>query len=361
VKTQIVFLQIPEGLRKHFGDFVIDPKIPIPVALEEGKEKLDLEELSWEMIIFGMIQALIDKPDSENAEYYRNFVLKIKPNILAEFIQAALMKTRNNDYEFALEIIVALIALFPYQPDVLTNHAFILEEYANYLEKTDLKKAEILYNEADNAYQKVLCLEPPFPAGLFNAGYFFMKRNNFEDAKNCFYTFLNISDEDDPKQKKVRNVLKEIKRRSLDDNNLKSAYNNIREENVEKGLEDIRIFLEQHPDVWNGWFILGWGLRKLKRWEDSISAFRKTIELGGANSNTRNELAICLMETGDLLSAKRELEIALHEEPENIKIISNLGILALKNKNQEEAEKFFRIVLELEPNDPVARSYFNTY
>jgi Flp pilus assembly protein TadD len=63
------------------------------------------------------------------------------------------------------------------------------------------------------------------------------------------------------------------------------------------------------------------------------------------------------MESGDLDGARRELETALQKEPENIKIISNLGILALKSGNTDEATAFFRTVLELDPDDPIANNF----
>jgi Flp pilus assembly protein TadD len=128
---------------------------------------------------------------------------------------------------------------------------------------------------------------------------------------------------------------------------------------VEEGLPKIRKFLEKNPTVWNAWFLLGWGLRKLGRWEDGASAFRKAMELGGANKDTLNELAICLMESGNFKSARKELELALIEDPENIKIISNLGALALKAGDNREAAGFFRTVLELEPEDLIAREYLS--
>jgi Flp pilus assembly protein TadD len=117
--------------------------------------------------------------------------------------------------------------------------------------------------------------------------------------------------------------------------------------------------MERRPLVWNGWFILGWALRLLGRWSDGAAAFRKAIDLGGGNSDTRNELAICLMETGDIPGARRELEAALTEDPENVKIISNLGVLALKNGDREKAAAFFRTVLELDSDDPVAREFLD--
>lgn len=125
----------------------------------------------------------------------------------------------------------------------------------------------------------------------------------------------------------------------------------------DRGIEKAREFITRHPEVWNGWFILGWGLRRLERWSDAAKAFRKALELGGDGADSRNELAICLMEMDDLPGARGELETALRLESENVKVISNLGVLALKNGNPAEAAGFFRTVLEIDPSDPLAMGY----
>ena len=45
---------------------------------------------------------------------------------------------------------------------------------------------------------------------------------------------------------------------------------------------------------------------------------------------------------------------ALALEPENTKVISNLGIVSLKTGTRPEALGFFRTVLEIEPDDRIA-------
>jgi tetratricopeptide (TPR) repeat protein len=155
----------------------------------------------------------------------------------------------------------------------------------------------------------------------------------------------------------ILSKIKEIKDNGLDDESFINAHNLIQKGKTEEGLACIYNFIEKYPKVWNGWFVLGWALRLLGRWEDGKAALEKTIELGGGNSDTWNELAICLMETGDTAGAKRELEAALANDPENVKIISNLGVLALKNNEKEKAAAFFRTVLEIDGSDPVAKSY----
>ncbi|WP_245534768.1 tetratricopeptide repeat protein [Treponema primitia] len=377
--------------------FSIDPAIPIPVELPQGETKLDLEQLSWEMIISGMLRVVSDfvgnsavpgadpEISVEDADYYRRFVLAVRPDILGEFTEAAILKARNGDYDMALEIIGAVRGLFPGSPVILLDRALILENRAEALERSlgetaDAEETDIEYDLAHEAYKELLALHPSFPDGLFNAGFFYMRRRNFSKARDCFSSYLALEAEADPatsisvgklptalpvklpseKRNKAREIVREIESRSLDDEIFRQAYDFIRLGEEQKGLEKIRVFLEQHPLVWNGWFILGWGLRRLSRWNDAAAAFSHALDLGGDNSDTRNELAICLMEQGDYQAARRELETALREEPENVKIISNLGVLALRKGDDDEAAGFFRTVLELEPEDPVAREYLGS-
>jgi tetratricopeptide (TPR) repeat protein len=302
---------------------------------------------------------------AEDADYYRRFVLAVKPDILEEFTAAAILKARNGDYDLALEIIDALRGLFPQSAAAMLNRALILENHAGALEQAGREEAAgEEYENARRAYEGLIVLDPPFPDGLFNAGFFYMGRQSFNQARECFSAYLALGEGDEPaplpreKRTKAKEIVREIESRALDDAIFRTAYDSIRLGEEQKGLENIRVFLEQHPRVWNGWFILGWGLRRLSRWEDAASAFAEALELGGDNSDTRNELAICLMEQGKFREARKQLEAALREEPENVKIISNLGVLALRKGEDDEAAAFFRTVLELEPEDPVALEYF---
>jgi tetratricopeptide (TPR) repeat protein len=357
---RIVFLSVPESLRGQVesgGTFVIDPSIPIPVELAPGETDLDLEKLSWEMILSGMIRVIGEDPDDEDADYYRRFVLTVKPNILRELSEAAILKAGNGDYELALEILAALTGLFPHAPEVLLNRALILENRADALARSGMEdQAEAENAAAYGIYRKVLSLNPPYPNGLFNAGFFFMKLRDFSKARECFSAYIPLADNPEKKEK-AQALIREIEIRGLDDGEFRAAYDCIRQGEEEKGLLKIKRFLERRYDVWNGWFLLGWALRRLGRWADGATSFGKALELGGDNSDTRNELAICLMELGDYRAARQELERALRMDPENIKIISNLGVLALKSGNDDEAAGFFRTVLDLAPEDPLAREY----
>ena len=60
------------------------------------------------------------------------------------------------------------------------------------------------------------------------------------------------------------------------------------------------------------------------------------------------------MEEQNLTEAKKALETALSLEPENTKIISNLGYLSLKEGKPSDAAAYFQTVLEYDPNDTLA-------
>lgn len=373
----IAFISIPESLRSRFiSDFSQNQQtVPIPVELSAGESSVDLENLSLEMIVAGMLRVVAEFQNgnnvfgvsAEDADYYRRFVIAARPGILGEFTEAAVLKARNGDFDMALEITAALRGLFPVSPVVLLNRALILENRCDALERAGREAdAEKEWECAHEAYTELLSLDEPYPNGLFNAGFFYIKRRNYARAKECFFSYIPLAD-DPLKKKKAQAIVREIESCSLDDEIFREAYDFIRTGSEEKGLERIRVFLERHGAVWNGWFLLGWGLRRLERWEDGAAAFRKALELSSGKPKTlgdnrvsiRNELAICLMELEDFDGARRELEAALREESENIKIISNLAILALKQGDDAEAAAFFRTVLEIESEDPIALSYFN--
>ncbi|GHV60053.1 hypothetical protein AGMMS49587_00330 [Spirochaetia bacterium] len=392
IQDRIVFLSVPESLRgriestthhdhhddhdgeddeehdpahHHHEEFSIDPEIPIPVELAPGESSLKLEELSWEMILSGMLRVIAANTRPEWTGYYRRFVLTLRPDILGEFTEAAILKAKNGDFDMALEILAALRGLFPQFPPVLLNRALVLEEQAAALELAGREDAaEEQYAAAEKAYREALDREPPFPDALFNAGHFYLKRRDGRRAKECFTAALAAGGSvgaaalEEEKRENAEIILKEIEEGGLDDESFQEAYNFIRRGDEEAGLASIRSFLERHPSVWNGWFILGWALRRLERWDDALASFRKALELGGENSDTRNETAICLMELEDFSAARKELETALRDDPDNVKIISNLGVLAMRQGDDDEAAGFFRIVLELEPEDPLAAQFF---
>jgi tetratricopeptide (TPR) repeat protein len=409
-KISVVFMAVPDSLKDDLRDFfrknedevqeasfTLNPSILLPVELEPGKSALDPEKLSWEMILSGMLRIIsacgrkylpenytgrhntpetaIKNGDTielditgsmetpgvcgtanipyEWVNYYRRFVFTVKPKIYHEFTGASIVKAKNEEFDMALEINAVLEGLFPGSPGVLLNRALILENKALSKSAHECEKEDA---EALNAYETALSLEPVLPDTFFNAGFFFMRLGNYRRAKDCFSRYVSVGEETE-KKKQAKKIIMHISGQGLDDDNFMEAYDLINRGNAEKGLSKIREFLGRRPKVWNGWFVLGWALRKQGRYSDGLDSFKKALELGGAGGDLKNETAICLMELGDYNAARKELEHALHDEPENIKIISNLGVLALKTGSPDEAASYFRTVLELSPDDEIAKRF----
>ena len=401
--SSFVFLAINDSL-KHEA-FKTDPSILIPIACGQDGKIPDPENISWENILSGMLKIIssygnkmpvpgsvfrhgdiisADETDHippEWVEYYRRLVLSVKPEIYHEFTSASIAKAQNGEYDLALEINAVLEGIFPGSPGVVLNRAIILENKASSTEKNLLKgnkgKTGISpYRAAEEAYEKAMAMEPLLPDSFFNAGFFYLRLKDYERAADCLSRYIKTVEEsafaeaigeENPgenrdsasreKIKQARKILKEILQQGFLEKSFHEAYDLIDGGEEEKGLLKIREFIEKYPRVWNGWFVLGWALRKLGRYEDGLNAFKKAAEFGGKNNDVMNETAICLMELGDLKAARKELEHALRNDPEDIKIISNLGVLAMKAGSTDEAKAFFRTVLDLDENDPLAKHY----
>ena len=213
-------------------------------------------------------------------------------------------------------------------------------------------------------YKEAMDAEPPIADAFFNAGFFFLKQHNYHEAKGAFETYLALTcdtkDEEldeniQYKQQRAQEIVDHITNDNMDDAIFSAAYKLISSGQEEKGLEEIRKFIANNPKVWNAWFLLGWGLRKLGRYKDAQTAFTQALECGGtSNSDTYNELAICYLELGNLAEAEKSLLKAFAISPEDTKIISNLGYLKLKQGDKEQAQKYFSAVLEFDPNDKIA-------
>jgi tetratricopeptide (TPR) repeat protein len=353
----IVYISVPDDLDRQVGDFRVDPDRLLPVESSSGSERYDLQDLSWEQIVAGMLKILAYAPDHEDADYYREFVLAVSPDLVQQLTTTGILKTQNGDHELAEEIFLALVGLQPNEPRALVNLALLYEAQAKAdRQRGDTESEQQRIDSAFELYHRTFELDDVPPEAHLNAGFFYANNQNFDQARNHLAVYVEDGDDQD-KVDEAAALLEQIEKQSLADTQFKEAFDFIRLGKEEEGIERIREFLTKHPTVWNGWFMLGWGLRRLQRFEDAIAAFEKALEHGPKQTDTLNELAICTMETGDLNRSKQLLQEALTIEPENTKVISNLGIVSLRQENREEAEGYFRTVLEIDPEDRIARTY----
>lgn len=366
----LLYVQISaEQAGKIFED--LDSYIPLPIQLSEPNQKEDFkaEDMEPEMILAGMLTVFAYDRENPNIQYYRKIFNLLRPDIRKEMTQVAIIKTRNFDFEMAEEILLSLEGLNPDDGITKLNLALLMEERAQYCQMRNLFDDALSFNKrAEELYSELILFEPPLPAVFFNAAYFFIKQKNYIKAKSLLKTYLEIENDSSEtgefRKAKASEMLKIISEQALDDELFQKAHKYIDLGEEEKAAESIKLFLRKNPKVWNAWFLLGWALRRMSRWEDARSSFLKAGELLENSEisdkeplcDVYNELAICLMELKSFDEAEKYLINALSLDSENIKIISNLGTLALKQGKQEEAEAFFRTVLEINPDDKIALS-----
>lgn len=365
----VIFINLPEEFKISKEAMHIDTTIPLPVQLPfdaDPDAEFDISSLTEEMILAGILTVLAYDNANPNLNYYRSIITKAKPNIKTELAEAAILKARNEDFEIAEEIFDALRGLDPEDMAITLNTALFFDQRADSYRKSGLiEDADAYDNDAEYYYKQAMDAEPAIPDAFFNAGFFYLKQKNFTRGKECFEIYLAyVVDAKDEelgenglyKKQRASEIIRDIDNRNLDDELFKSAYDYIANNEEEKGLDKIRQFIEKNPKIWNAWFLLGWGLRKLCRFDDARQAFEETIKLGGDNCDTLNELAICQMELGNLAGSKKTLLDAFQLEPENTKIMSNLGFVALKEGDISSARGYFTAVLEFDPEDKIAQT-----
>lgn len=365
----IYYITIPQDFIPSDSSFKIDSSIKLPVQVKDDASpgNFNPKEITAEQILAGILTILAYDKKNEHLDYYRSIILKVKPNIKKELCEAAILKTKNEDFELAEEIFRALIGLDPNDKAITLNMALFLDQRADSYRMSGLNEdADAYDNDALLYYRDSLEADPPIPDTYFNVGFFYMKQHNYKDAKDAFETYLALtcetSDEEMGedgvyKKERAQEIINNINNENIDDENFRAAYDLISHGQEEKGLEKIRSFLQNNPKVWNAWFLLGWGLRRLERFSDAKNAFLEALKNGGnSNADTYNELSLCYVQEHDFKNAQDSLMKALSLEPENTKVISNLGYLSLAQGNKQEARNYFQAVLEFDPKDRIAAS-----
>ncbi|MBR1638244.1 MAG: tetratricopeptide repeat protein [Treponema sp.] len=365
----IYYIGIPENFIASDSAFKIDTSIKLPVQrkMDDDPGNFNPKEITSEQILAGILTVLAYDKKNEHLDYYRSIIKKVKPDIKKELCEAAILKTKNEDFDLAEEIFMALHGFDPEDEAIILNMALFLDQRAdNYRAAGLIEDADAYDQDALGYYQEAMNADPPLPDAFFNAGFYFMKKHSYREAKDSFETYLaltcDINDDEMGengvyKKERAQEIINNITNQNMDDESFQKAYEYISNGQEEKGLAEIRIFLEHNPKVWNAWFMLGWGLRRIERYEDAEQAFREALKYGGdTNSDTYNELALCLIQEKKFDEAKQFLLKAFEIEPESVKIISNLGYLALAQGDKDAARNYFTTVLEYDPKDKIAAS-----
>jgi tetratricopeptide (TPR) repeat protein len=293
VLEHLIYISLPESMHKDIGGFQLDPTIMLPVETGGAGDDLDLGALSWEMIISGMLKILAWDQSNENVDYYRAFVLAVKPDIVAELTKSGIVKADNREWDIAEELFLALTGLQPGEPRATLNLALMYDQRAEgYRELGNDEIQKEFADKAFSAYIKALGQKPELPETHWYAGHFFLRQQSWGRAKKEFSRFMEIS-RDDEKKREVADILNQLKGSSQRDALFNEAFDFIRLGKETEGLEKIEEFIAIQDNVWNAWFLKGWALRRLGRYLEAYEAFSAARARGG--------------ESGDLFKRARDL------------------------------------------------------
>lgn len=354
----IYYINVPETFNLDLESFVLNKEIKLPIETN-GLDKWDPEQLSWEQIISAMLKIMAYDQDNKNLHYYREFIKAVRPNIVEELTDSAIFKSTEKDFMLAKEIFLALTGLEPQNRRNILNLAVLLEDEADWFKNQgDSAKSNKLLNDSAEIYKNLLSEDTVLTDVYFNAGYFFIKLRDYEKAETCFTSFIEYSD-DDEKKLKAKQILKDYKNISGNEEIFNNVYSLILDEREPEAITILTDFLSNNENVWNAWFLLGWANRRILNFTEAITTLNKAIDINPNDTDTYNEIAICYMELGQYTQSQIALTKALKISPEDVKIISNMGIIEIKKGNNLEAKRYFETVLVYEPEDSIAKHYLN--
>ena len=303
------YVSIAQTTQRKIGDFILDPDILLPVEMPTGRRPLKTDELSWEAIVAGTLKVLAWDHGNAHTDYYRRFVLAVKPDIKTEFTHLGILKARNGEAEVAIEIFRALEGLFP--DDAVTQHeprpglrgarAPAWRSWRTTTRRTEYQGL------AFEAYKAALAADPTEPAIHYNLAYFYLHQRSFEKAREHLQVFVKTGT-DEKRVREARRIIREIDDQGLMDGLFKKAFDSIRMGKEEEGIESITEVPRLPSRRAQRLVPPGLGARRLGRYAEGKEAFLKALELGSPHADLLNELAICLMELGELAESRKRLQ-----------------------------------------------------
>ncbi len=231
----IYYINIPSNFVPSNSAFKIDTSIKLPVQVKVGEtiENFNPNDISTEQILAGILTVFAYDKKNEHLDYYRSIVKNVRPDIKKELCEAAILKTKNEDFDLAEEIFLALLGFDPDDVALILNMALFLDQRAeSYRNSGLIEDADAYDADALAYYEQAMNAEPPLADAFFNAGFYYMKLKKFREAKDAFETYLaltcDVSDEELGengiyKKERAQEIVSNITNQNMDDREFSAA------------------------------------------------------------------------------------------------------------------------------------------
>lgn len=349
----VVFITLPDGFGQEIEGFSFDPTIELPVQIADGREEITTDEgISFAMIAAGLIKVIAHNQNHPHTAYYRNLLFNLQPDIVKELQLAAIARVNAEDYDFAEELFSAALNLNREEPQLFVNLSLVYGQMAR--KARDDKKQE-LYDEAIEKQLQTLRegvnLHPNSELLLSEYGVLNLFLGNDEIALKYLNSYLKVAQEGE-KRDLIGKQVNQLTERIDNEKTLFAAFDAMQMGQDERALALSETFITNDKHQWGAWFIKGWAHRRLGDYQSSQAAFLRCLELGEENADIYNELSICALELGNRELSKDYLEIALELEEDNVKLLSNLAFIHMRDGEFNRAYELMERGLAIDPNDP---------
>lgn len=355
---RITYITLPASFNIDLGKTKLDPGIPVPFSIPDGKEKLENSDLTVENMMSGLITVVAEDEKNTNFKYYKELINAIDPDITIKLNQAAIAKEQRGEYDFSLLLFKAVYSLLPQSASCInlaTIYSYMAadkagkgEDNREYIKKAreTLKSGLERFGEDEDLLYEAASYEA-FVADL-------------EEAEEYIKRYLSIAEEGERKEE-MKKLDKEISFKLDNRDKIEEAYDFLSLGEADKALPVIEGFIEKNPKIWNGYFMKGWALRIKKEYRSAVENFLKCMELGESNAEIYNELALSELADGNRELGRIYLESALDLDEENLTVLTNLAFLTLDDGDVDKAREYLEKARFLADNDVLVKALIKKY
>ncbi|MFA5570243.1 MAG: hypothetical protein WC990_02235 [Sphaerochaetaceae bacterium] len=349
----IVFVTLPESIDIASDSFTFNPDVEIPVQLADGTKSISQEQgITIEMIAAGLIKVIAYKNDHPHFEYYRSLLTALQPDIVYELQIAGIAKAQGGETEFAQELFLTACHLNPHIPELYVNLAVLYAQQAKAaLDDDNQKEYDKHIASQLEILEQGLQHIPLSDVLLSELGLLHLFLGNEEQAFEILTSYLRIAP-DGEKKETIRAQVEQLGTQLESEKTLLEAFDQMQLGNEEQALRLSESYIEVNPSKWSGHFIKGWAHRRLGQYQEAQSSFLHCLELGEQHPDIYNELSICANELGEQEMSKSYLEIAIDIDDSDVKLLSNLAFLHLRDESYNEVQRLVERAEQIDPQDP---------
>jgi serine/threonine protein kinase/tetratricopeptide (TPR) repeat protein len=247
-------------------------------------------------------------------------------------------------------------------------------------------KAKGKLPEAEAAYKKSIALAPNYWSGYNKLGAFYANHGRSSDGISMFQKVVELSPDNlrgynnlgamyerlGRYDEAVQVFSKSIAKRPTDQaySNLATCYYFLgRYADAAVAFERAATLVPKRQVIWLNLgdayrWVPGAEARAAAAYDEAIHLAKTDLQLNAADSVTRARLAACLAKRGDLRSATREISRAVSDDPTNINVMYNAGVVANVTGAKRAAAQYLkravdqgysRIEIERDPEFSILR------